>query len=57
MGPYNEMLDLSHCVRKEAAFSAKAKAATDPLLRSTYEAAAREYAYRAMLLKETKKKA
>ena len=50
MAAYNEMLDLSHCVRKEAAFSAKAKAATDPLLRSTYEAAAREYAYRAALI-------
>jgi len=57
MAPHDEMLDLAHCLRKEIAYYAKARAATDPEIKATYEAAAREYAYRAMLLKETKKTA
>ena len=50
-----EKHDASFCLRKELEYSAKARAATDPKIKSTYEAAAREYAYRALLLKETKK--
>jgi hypothetical protein len=47
--------DLSFCLRKEAENYAKARTATDPKLISSYNAIAREYAYRAMLLKETQK--
>ena len=47
--------DLSFCLRKEAEYYAKARAATEPRLASSYNACAREYAYRAMLLKEKKK--
>ena len=57
MAPREEMLDVAYCLRKETAYYAKASAATDPEIKATYEAAAREYAYRAMLLKEKKKKA
>lgn len=48
---YNEMLDLSHCLRKEMEFYAKADSAPDAALKSAYEAAAREYHHRAILLK------
>ena len=57
MPPDNEMLDLAHCLRKEMEYYEKAKAATNPRLKSAYEAAAHEYAHQAALLKEAKKKA
>lgn len=49
---YDEMLDKDHCQRKELEYSAKAKAATNPALKSAYEATVREYHRRAELLKE-----
>jgi hypothetical protein len=49
-----EMLDVDHCLRKEAEYYAKAKAATDPKLKSAYDATAREYHRRVELLKERK---
>jgi len=49
------MDDQNYCLRKSLEYSAKARAATDPKLISSYNAVAREYAYRAMLLKEKKK--
>ena len=55
MTPYNEMLDVAHCLRKEIAFNAKAAATTDPVVKAAYEATAREYRYRALLLKESKR--
>jgi len=48
-------LDMRHCLRKEAEYFAKARVESDPKIKSDYETAAREYAYRAMLLKEIKK--
>ena len=54
MTQYNEMLDPAHCLRKEIEYHAKAEAATDPKLKSAYDATAREYAYRATLLKVSK---
>lgn len=53
MGQKNEMLDLSHCLRKEMEYYAKAAAVTDNNLKTAYEAAAREYRYRATLLQRT----
>jgi hypothetical protein len=50
-----ENLDTSHYQRKEAEYYAKSRAATDQNIKSAYEAAAREYAYQAMVLKKTKK--
>ena len=47
MPPYDEMLDAGHCQRKESEYSDKAKAATNPALKSAYEATAREYHRRA----------
>ena len=52
----DEMLDLAHCLRKEVEYYEKANAALYPKLKSAYEAAAREYAFQAALLKETKNK-
>jgi hypothetical protein len=54
MDPYDEMLDLSHCVRKGLEYSDKAKAAVDPKLKSAYEATAREYHRRAEQLRKRK---
>ncbi len=51
MAPHDEMHDLAHCLRKEMEYYAKATAATDEKLKSAYEATAREYCYRAALLK------
>ena len=55
MAPHNEMQDLAHCLRKEIEFYDKAAAASDLKLKVAYEAAAREYRYRASLLKESKR--
>jgi len=49
------MDDPNYCLRKSAEYSAKAHAATDPKIIASYNAIAREYAYRALLLKEKKK--
>jgi hypothetical protein len=54
MDSYNEMLDVDHCLRKEPAYHANARAIDGPQLKSTCEAAAREYRYRALLLKESR---
>jgi len=55
MDQNEKMFDRNYCLRKEAEFYANARAATDPKLKRTYEAAAREFAYRATLLKEKTK--
>jgi hypothetical protein len=47
-----EIFDIDFCHRKEAEYYAKARAATDPGIKSAYEAAAREYAFRAKQLRE-----
>jgi len=54
MPTYSETLDLAQCLRKEIEYYAKAAAATEPDLKSAYEAAAQEYHFRAALLKERK---
>ena len=46
------MLDRTYCLQKESEYRAKALVATDPKIKSAYEAASREFAYRATLLKE-----
>jgi hypothetical protein len=50
----DEMLDPSHCTRKELEYSNKAKAATNAAVKSAYEATAREYHRRVKQLKERK---
>ena len=55
MNQTDQMLDRNYCLRKEAEFNANARIATDPKVKRAYEAAAREFAYRAMLLKEKAK--
>jgi hypothetical protein len=47
--------DLAHCLRKEIEYYAKATGATNPALKSAYEATAREYAHQGRELKEIKK--
>jgi hypothetical protein len=42
-----QTLDAEFCRRKEREYYAKARAASDPKLKAAYEAAAREYAWRA----------
>jgi hypothetical protein len=54
MYPDEQMLDINFCLQKEAEYYAKARAVPDPKIKSTYEAAAREFAYRAKMLKEQK---
>lgn len=46
----HEMNDPQFCRGKEADYYAKAKAETNPRLKSAYEAAAREYAYRVRII-------
>ena len=50
MNQNEQMLDRDYCLRKEAEYRANARVATDPKIKLAYEAAAREFAYRAMLL-------
>ena len=50
-----EGIDTRHCRRKEAEYSAMARATTDPEMKIAYEALAREYAYKALLIREVKK--
>jgi len=47
--------DFAYYRRKEIEYYAKAEAASDPQLKSAYEAAAREYALKGTALTETKK--
>jgi hypothetical protein len=47
----DEMNDPEYCLKKVAEYRAKAQAAADRLLKSTFEAAAREYEHRATELK------
>jgi hypothetical protein len=54
MATPDEMLDAEHCRRKELEYSDKAKAATNPALKSAYEATAREYHRRVELLTKRK---
>jgi hypothetical protein len=50
-----EILDINFCLQKEAEYCTKARSANNLKIRSTYEAVAREFAYRAKLLKEKKR--
>jgi hypothetical protein len=45
-----DMHDADFCRQKEVEYSAKARATNDRTVKSAYEAAAREYAYRAALM-------
>ena len=47
-----QILDINFCAQKEAEYCAKARSAKDLKIRLAYEAVAREFAYRAKLLKE-----
>jgi hypothetical protein len=49
-----EMHNADFCRGKQADYSAKAKATTNPNLKSAYEATAREYAYRVRLIDSKK---
>jgi hypothetical protein len=51
-----EILDINFCLQKEAEYFTKARSTIDLKIRSTYEAIAREFAYRANLLKEKKRR-
>jgi hypothetical protein len=46
----DEMEDASFCLAKEAEYAAKARATNNRAIRSAYEAAAREFAYRVKLI-------
>jgi hypothetical protein len=50
-----QMRDRNYCLQKKAEYRAKARIATDPKIRLAYEAAAREFVYRAALLPEKAK--
>jgi hypothetical protein len=50
LGKDNDMDDPGFCRAKEVEYAAKARAATDKALKSAYEAAAREYSYRLILI-------
>ena len=49
-----DMENADFCRRKEAEYAAKGRATTDKALKSAYEAAAREYAYRLLLIDSKK---
>jgi hypothetical protein len=55
MNPDEQMHDINFCLLKEAEYYAKARTATNPKIKSAYEATAKEYAHRAAMLKEKKK--
>ena len=46
----DHMQDEDYCLQKEAEYAAKAETTSDAKLKPVYEAAAREYHYRAILL-------
>ena len=50
----DEMNDPVHCLAKEAEYAAKARGTNDKALKSAYEAAAREYSYRAIRIDSKK---
>lgn len=52
LAKYNDddMNDPGYCLAKEAEYAAKARATNDRALKSAYEAAAREYAFRLLLV-------
>ena len=50
----NKAINISDCIQKEADYYRKARAATDPGIRSAYESTAREYGDRAKRLREEK---
>jgi hypothetical protein len=49
-----DMNDADFCRQKEAEYFAKARATNNLAIKSAYEAAAREYAYRAGLIESKK---
>jgi hypothetical protein len=53
----NNRIDVGYLIGKEMEYCEKARAATNPKMQLAYEAAAREYACRATLLKEAKEMA
>jgi hypothetical protein len=50
----NDMNDAGYCLAKEAEYARKARATNDKALKSAYESAAREYAYRLILVNSKK---
>jgi hypothetical protein len=54
MGPNNQMHDINFCLLKETEYYAKVRAATNPKIKTAYEAIAKEYAYRAAMLRDKK---
>jgi hypothetical protein len=46
----DDMNDPGYCLAKEAEYAAKGRATNDRALKSAYEAAAREYAYRLLFI-------
>lgn len=54
LGRSEDMHDADYCREKEAEYSAKARATNNVAVKSAYEAAAREYAYRAQLIDSKK---
>jgi hypothetical protein len=46
--------DAGYCRAKEAEYTGKARATKDKALKSTYEAVAREYSYRVILISSKK---
>ena len=46
--------DAGYCRAKEAEYAAKARVSKDKALKSAYEAVAREYAYRVILISSKK---
>ena len=54
LAPTGDMEDADFCRQKEVEYSDKARATNDRAVKSAYEAAAREYAYRAVLIDSKK---
>jgi hypothetical protein len=50
LGKAKGMEDIGFCQAKEAEYAAKARATNDRAVKSAYEAAAREFAYRVKLI-------
>jgi hypothetical protein len=50
----NDAQNADNCRAKEAEYYAKARATNDRAIKSAYEAAAREYAYRVILIESKK---
>jgi hypothetical protein len=54
LGKAKDMEDIEFCQAKEAEYAAKARATNDRAVKSAYEAAAREFAYRVKLMRSAK---